>query len=335
MTPKWLLSPTLLSSLAGLFASSALAQTVYPMQPLHEPQPQYIEEAPQPINERYAEPAYPPPAVLASLPRPDVDIDELSARIQRAGADWRLDVDYQVDIDHAGRSAEPLQLVLSVRDDEGVLADPEGRPFEVMIPLDRPSDVDDDEFEFEAGTALSLPDGAFAWPHRLVLEGIVLDPRDSAVLDRDSTRVRYSEPVYYQPAPVVVESPVVVDSYPSSVYVADPYPVYVDPYPRSVVVGAHLSFGRSHCVSPAREYHRRTVVVRRPDHRVVVRSPNVIHHSPRVVSRHGSVVHRSNSAVVRRGTTVHRPQSTVHRTTVRRTNGIQPPPSRPHPSRRP
>ncbi len=344
MTRRFFFQPALLGAWAALGAASALGQqTIYPMQPVRETrlQQQPVETMMQPISDAQADDGYAAPTgVIANLPRPDVDIDDLSARIVRAGADWRMDVEYDVDVEDARFTQQPLHLVFSIRDDQGLLADTEGRPFDVMIPLDRPSDADGDDLEFEAGTALSLPDGAFAWPHRLVLEAVVLDPRDHAILAADSTKVSYREPVYYEPAPVVVGSPAVIEPYPSTVYVSDPYPVVVaDPYPSSLAFGASFSFGRSHCVTPYPSYHRRTVVVRRPDHRVVVRSPGLHHSSPRVGVRSAGTVHRSTRTISRTPIGPSRPTTTIRRATINRPSGAVRPSSRPpaggRPGRRP
>ncbi len=203
--------------------------------------------------------------------RADADIEKLSAEIREAGRDWRVDVRYDVELEGRGAFTDALSLRLFVTDDEGVVVDPEGRPIEIDIPLDRPTDVDDDELKFESGAVFTLPDGAFAYPDRLRIEAVVLDVRDDTVLDRSSSRMRFDPPVIYEP--VIVERPVI-----APVYVERPVvvaPVYRPPVVvghRSVHVSAHFgsghgSFTRVVRAAPRPVYHRR-VVSHRSYHRV-------------------------------------------------------------------
>lgn len=213
-------------------------------------------------------------------PRPDADIERLKGSLVSLGDRWRADIDYKVEVEGRWAHRTPLVLSLLVTDDQGVLTDPSGRPIEAQIPLDRPSDIDDDELQYEAGIALDIPNGAFPYPDRLQVEARVIDERDGAVMDHDRSRIRFDAPIVYEP--VVVERPVVVDpviverpvvyapAYPAPVVVARPCPPPVV-YGGGLHIGVHVgSFGHTrviHHAPPSHVYRR--VVAPRPSHHAV------------------------------------------------------------------
>lgn len=186
--------------------------------------------------------------------RPNAKISRLKAEMRLSGHDWRVDVDYRVRIRDAW--AAPLVLVLYVTDDQGVLTDPQGEPIEIGIPLERPSDTGRRGDRFEAGVVMMLPDGAFARPDRLRIQGMVIDERDGAVLDRDDSRIRFRESVVYEPVPVYggyVGAPAVYG------------PVYGPAVRRSSIhvgvnIGRRPAYSRVIRSAPAPVLHRRTVI---------------------------------------------------------------------------
>lgn len=217
-------------------------------------------------------------------PRAKVDIERLKAEIRSAGSEWRVDVQYEVEVEGRGAHREELALVLFVTDEEGVLADPDGKPIEVRIPLDRPSEIEDDEIEFKAGTAFTLPDGAFARVDRLRIEAVVIDVRDESVLERESAPILYEPPIVYErveyepsvAAEVVIERPV----FHASVIVERPVCVPPPVVHRRVVIGRsyglaggvhighsrHVTHTRVIRPAPLPVYHR-SLAVHRSYHR--------------------------------------------------------------------
>lgn len=105
--------------------------------------------------------------------RPDVDMDSLKGELFRVDGEWQLEVRFDVEIEDY-RPADRFDLILYVSEKGYRLADEKGRPIEYVIPLDRPTQVDDDELEFEHRVTLSVPDGAFRNPKRLRLHGRVV-----------------------------------------------------------------------------------------------------------------------------------------------------------------
>lgn len=211
--------------------------------------------------------------------RAEVELEDLHAELAWAGAAWQVNVSYEIEAEGRADAVFGLHLVLSARDERGILADPEGQPIEVAVALDRPSYADDREFEFRAGAALTLPEGSFAHPRDLRVDARIVDSRDGAVLEADYDYVSYDrrawEPVYVAPAPAVLVGPppaVVVHSAP--VVVAPP-----------AQVGVHLGF---HVSARAPVMHRtaihRTVVVR-PAYGPPTHTRHVVVPGPRKVVR--------------------------------------------------
>lgn len=122
-----------------------------------------------------------------------VDIEDLDARLIDNGDAWTVRVDYEVEIEGT-HHVEGLALVLSTQEHGRLLADRNGQPIEIIIPLDRPSEVDDDEVEFEQTISFTLPDEAFVDPGALRLTGVVIGGPEGPVLDRDDTHISYHRP---------------------------------------------------------------------------------------------------------------------------------------------
>lgn len=121
------------------------------------------------------------------------DLDDLDAEIRFDGRDWVVDVEYKVKIEGRRRLPEPA-LVLTVEERGRLVTLPDGQPVEIVVPLDHPTDVDDDELEFEQGMRFVIPDGAFARPWDLRLTGMVYAGPEGPVLDRDDTRIEEWRP---------------------------------------------------------------------------------------------------------------------------------------------
>jgi len=118
----------------------------------------------------------------------DADIESIDARLRYVGGAWRLNIRYEIEIEDASRR-DRFDLVLSVVEQGRRLRDRHGRPMTIVIPLDRPTKVDDDEIEFERSITLRIPAGAIDRPSRLRVIAKVVEARSGRVLDRDKESV--------------------------------------------------------------------------------------------------------------------------------------------------
>ncbi len=122
--------------------------------------------------------------------RADADIDKLKAELRPARGGWQLLVKYEVEIEDA-RRGEAFDLVLELTTRRGrPLRDRNGRPLTLVIPLGHPSDVDDDEVEFEDTFVTRLPAGKFRLPKGVKLRAEVVRLQDNRVLDAKRTSIK-------------------------------------------------------------------------------------------------------------------------------------------------
>ena len=121
----------------------------------------------------------------------DVDIESLKGELWRADGQWVLEIRYDVEVEDGRPALGELELILYVTEHGHVIADELGRSLEFVVPLDLPSEVDDDEIEFESRTAVALPDGAFYDPDDLRLEAVVVRASDGYPLARKGKSIKY------------------------------------------------------------------------------------------------------------------------------------------------
>lgn len=122
--------------------------------------------------------------------RIDVDVDVYGSEVYATPRGVELRVQYEVDVeldDKHGR-LPPLVLRLLPMDDDFLFEDADGNVLEVVLPLDRPRRVDDEEFTFKGRVIIPLPDGFD--PHQLKVEGAVFVEGQERSLDDDSTSAR-------------------------------------------------------------------------------------------------------------------------------------------------
>jgi hypothetical protein len=129
----------------------------------------------------------------------EADIESLKATLRRVDGQWDLAVRCEVEIEDA-HPAERFDLMLRVTEEGRELTDERGRPLRTLIPLDRPTDVDDDEIEFKERLDVYLPDSSFDDPDRLRIWAKVLSRDDGRVLERKdkSIKVQASRTVLVQ-----------------------------------------------------------------------------------------------------------------------------------------
>lgn len=200
---------------------------------------------------------------LAALPASAdevADLEGLRADLYPDGSDWVVKVRYDVELEGAHPEDRYL-LALQFSDDDCRVMDAEGRPVEVVVPLERPTGVDAHELVFRNAVEARLPGGAVRRPHALRVHGAVLREGESHIRDEKSTAATAHLPVVYVESPRVVE---VVRPAPVVHVIERPAPVvYAAPVVRVIDRGPVV-----HVVDRG----PRTVVVRRPGHVRVVRS---------------------------------------------------------------
>ena len=118
----------------------------------------------------------------------EADIDRLRADIRGDCHGWRLTVRYEIEIEDA-RRGEAFELLLNVYENGRPVTDEHGRVMTVVVPLDCPSDVDDDEVEFEGKIRTEFTKGAISCPRSLKLRGKVVPRGHGAVLDEKCVKV--------------------------------------------------------------------------------------------------------------------------------------------------
>lgn len=86
-----------------------------------------------------------------------VKIDKLSGKVERSRGEWLLRVKYQVEVrESALAETGPLTLVVDVTDGDRTILLPDGKPLQIVVPLERAKDEDDGKLEFEGRRVMSL-----------------------------------------------------------------------------------------------------------------------------------------------------------------------------------
>lgn len=113
----------------------------------------------------------------------DVDIESLKPELQfdhREGQ-WWLKVRYDVETKYAPNGQ--FDLVVELHERGAPLLDERGEPVHFAVVLDRPTDVDDEELEYESRFEVALPSGLAFHPEKLKAHGVVVDRQNGDVLD--------------------------------------------------------------------------------------------------------------------------------------------------------
>ncbi len=121
--------------------------------------------------------------------RADVDIESLKAKMIGGWNDATVRVRCKVEIEDAW-PGERFDLMLRVTERGRELSDRRGRPVRVRVPLNRPTDIDDDEFEFDERFELPLPNGAHWNAKRLRIWAKVVGRNSGQVFDRDDASIK-------------------------------------------------------------------------------------------------------------------------------------------------
>lgn len=118
----------------------------------------------------------------------EADIDDLDAKLVPEAQTWRLLVKYDVEIEDC-RPGEVFDLVFHISENGRILPDAQGRPFQIVIPLTAPTEIDDDELTFKSRFHLPIGYQSFREPDELRLHARVMVRGGHRPLDRESTGI--------------------------------------------------------------------------------------------------------------------------------------------------
>ena len=123
--------------------------------------------------------------------KPDVDIEKLKARLRHTCGQWRLSVKYEVDTEDAtpGR----FDLIFRVTERAHGTRGRARRPVSFVVPLDRPTGVDDDELEYKGRFTAHLSHGSFRNPKRLRIKAFVVDRYTARVVEHKTKSIKYKK----------------------------------------------------------------------------------------------------------------------------------------------
>lgn len=127
------------------------------------------------------------------LPTLDIEFDKLKGDILRDRGEWLLRVRYEVEIEDPPRVLPALDLVVDVFVYGRPLIDDQGHPLQFVFPLDRPTEIEDDEIEFKGGAIAPLSFRSIIDPDEMEIIGRVMlrgDNRPLAVKEDDVSRYR-------------------------------------------------------------------------------------------------------------------------------------------------
>lgn len=124
--------------------------------------------------------------------RAEADIEDLDAELRYLGEEWDLSVDYEVEIEDA-RRGQQFDLVFSLRERSRGALTPRGKAMRIIMPLDRPVELDDDEMEFSGCIGARLPRDLIRRPDRLRIHAAVVPRGGGPALDTETESVAYRD----------------------------------------------------------------------------------------------------------------------------------------------
>ena len=132
----------------------------------------------------------------------EADIEGLEATLRWSADRWELQVGYKVEVEDM-LPCERFEVAFRVAEGGIPLLDENGQPMTITVPLDCPTEVDDDELEFRDSFGLDLPDEAIRDAGNLRVYAKVVRVTDGKVLDREDDSIRC---LSHRPIRVIVES---------------------------------------------------------------------------------------------------------------------------------
>ncbi|MFH1746161.1 MAG: hypothetical protein ABIG44_03860 [Planctomycetota bacterium] len=130
------------------------------------------------------------PAPSAVAGGPDIDIEDLKGSIWRSAEGWTVRLRCEVEIEDA-RRGDRFELVFRLTERGQTVVDGAGYPVEVVVVLDRPVKVDDDEIEFRQAVRVKLPRHYIRDPKHLRVHATVLRAGSNRALEHESKSIKY------------------------------------------------------------------------------------------------------------------------------------------------
>jgi hypothetical protein len=121
---------------------------------------------------------------------PEAEIEDLSAKLHCGHGGMWASVRYEVEVEDAPPGS--VDLVLEFTERGRPLIDRHGEPLAFVIPLDRPRDGDDDEFEYKGRFTEPMPLDHVRRPKHLRVEALLIDRSSQRVLDTEEESLKLS-----------------------------------------------------------------------------------------------------------------------------------------------
>lgn len=133
------------------------------------------------------------PSAMAVRPAHDAKIDELEGYLSREDKSWELEIEFEVEIETDRMPAEEFALVLNISNDGRPIKDDRGKPFEIAVPLEKPSKVKDDEIEFKGEITIILERRDIDDPRRVRVVAQLVRVEDDLTHDVERAKVKYDK----------------------------------------------------------------------------------------------------------------------------------------------
>jgi hypothetical protein len=121
--------------------------------------------------------------------KPDVDLESVKATLHRASQGWYLNIRYEIELEDT--HPDRFDVLISFSERGYMLMDARGRPIELFEGLGRPTEIDDDEFEFKNRVLVTLPRYIVHNPHKLKTHVAVIDRYTNRIIENKSTSVKW------------------------------------------------------------------------------------------------------------------------------------------------
>lgn len=130
------------------------------------------------------------PASQAGSP-PDADIDDLDGDLYRTKEGWELKVAFEIEIETYHPRSDEFALVLLVSNDGRPIRDELGKPLEIVVPMEKPTKIDDDEVEYEGKISIIFDPEDVDDPRKLRINARLIRLADNLTLDVKRIKAKY------------------------------------------------------------------------------------------------------------------------------------------------
>jgi PAS domain-containing protein len=130
------------------------------------------------------------PASLAGS-SPKADIDDLDGDLYRTREGWELKVAFEIEIETDHPRRDDFALLLNVSNDGRPIRDETGKPLEIVVPMEKPSKIDDDEIEFEGKISIIFEPEDVDDPRKVRINARLIRLADNLTLDVERIKAKY------------------------------------------------------------------------------------------------------------------------------------------------